>query len=130
MGGVVLPDVYAVGLDRVHKVGTIVDDQQRLVLVTQARVAAAGGDDLLVEAVLGAQLHDVDAAVQRALDEVAGDHIAYEVQAGMLQAGASVIHACECGRRRPLGSECLREPHLRAERADKPESADRKNLTG
>ena len=65
---------------------------------------STGGDDLVVRPMLGAQLHDVDAARQRPGDEIAGDHVAYQVQAGALQARAAIVHGCECGRPRTLGS--------------------------
>ena len=63
--GVVLADVHAVRGARDRQLGPVVDDEQRVVGVAQAPEDAPGAHDLALVAVLLAQLHDVDARLQR-----------------------------------------------------------------
>ena len=69
-------------------------------VVECTREPTPGRDDLSVRVALGAQLHDVDAAAQHALQVVDPDHVADEVQTGVFQTLAAISHACECGRTR------------------------------
>ena len=91
--GVRLAHVDPVGVGGVDQVGTVVEDEQRVVGVAGGPEAARRSEDLLVGAVLDAELDDVHATAQRGRQEVVGAVVADEVQMGCLQPLASCVHA-------------------------------------
>ncbi len=89
---VILADVDAVSVRVGDELWAIVEDEQGVMGGAQRRVAPPGGDEGGVVSVLVAQLHDVDAAPQRGVDQRVIANVAYEVQAGVVQPLAAGVH--------------------------------------
>ena len=116
---VVLADVDTVRVRVGDQVGAIVEDEQRAVGGAQRRVAPSGGDERRIVGVLVAQLHDVDAAAERTVDQRVVADVADEVQTCPLQPLAAGVHALESGRRSAVPSvPGYGSPTPWAERAD------------
>ena len=88
---VVLADVHAVGVARLHEVGAVVEDEQRAVRVGGGAERLRRLDQPVVGERLVAQLDQVGAAAQRGVEERARARVADEVQAGVRQALAGVM---------------------------------------
>ena len=94
-GGVVLPDVDAVGVHGRHQVGAVVEDEQRAVLGGRRREPPPRGHNRVVGGLLHPQLHDVDAGAKRAGEEVVGRVGAHQIQVRGSQAFAAIGHGSQ-----------------------------------
>ena len=92
MGRVVLAHVDAVGLGRDGKVGPVVHDEQRAVLVGDVPEHLRRVEHLLIARLLVAQLHHVDAARERRAQERLRTPVADEVEPGACEAVATIAH--------------------------------------
>ena len=93
-GHVVLPHVNPVGPGGQHQVGAVVEDQERGVGRTDAGVAASHRHQVLVgDRRFDAQLDDVDPPAERPVQELVGPLVTHEVEAGVVEALATVAHA-------------------------------------
>ncbi len=83
---VVLADVHEVGADELREVGTIVDDERNVVTPRHLTGDLEGRQQLTVGCALVANLHDVDAAANRGLQQVGKvrSQTGHEVQAPVL----------------------------------------------
>ncbi len=90
---VVLTDMDTVGTARRRKVRPVVDDEQRTVLTAARGETLRGGEHLGIGSVLAAQLHDVDTAAQRGVDERERLRVADEVQPSRGEALEPIGHA-------------------------------------
>jgi len=61
--------VHAVGTAALDEVGAVVQDEERAVGVTQAPERLCRADELIVGELLVPQLHDVDAASERSIEQ-------------------------------------------------------------
>ena len=82
----------AVGRRGPDEVGSVVEDEQRPVAATGTGKPARGREHFGVGAVLDAQLHDVDAALDRSVEELVWPVLTDQVQASRLQALTSDVH--------------------------------------
>ncbi len=80
-----------------RQIRAVVDDQQRVVLGARRLEPPRRRDQLRVVAVLRPQLHDVDAAAQRGVQELVGHGVADQVQPGVRQAVTAVDHGAQSG---------------------------------
>ena len=91
---VVLADVHAVGSGGGDQVRPVVEDEEGVVGGARPGKPARGiQQELVIGGVLHAELHDVDAAAQRALQEGIRARVADQVQASLREALAAVVHA-------------------------------------
>ena len=78
-------DVNAVGTARLDEIRPVVEDEERAVLRARGSERPGSGDERVVGERLVAQLHDVDAAPQRRLEDVSVTAGEDEVEAGASQ---------------------------------------------
>ena len=112
---VVLPDVHAVGGARVDEVGPVVEDEQRAVRVGGGAERARRRDQPVVVERLVAQLHDVDAAAQRGVEERAAGARRRRGRGGRSARRSRGVIGASRGMR--YHERRIREPADRAERA-------------
>jgi hypothetical protein len=83
-----------------HQVGAVVEDERHAAGAAHRLVAPGHTDDLAVVGVLEAQLHEIDAAPQRPLEECVGARVADEVEPSGVDGGAEVRHGPQSARTR------------------------------
>src|SRR5205085_9254767 len=91
---VALTDVHAVRAAGPDEVRPVVEDEERAVPLAGAPERLGGGDELVVGQSLRAQLHDVDPAVERRVEQRLRHSVGDEVEAGAseLRAPGKTVH--------------------------------------
>ena len=97
---VVLPQVNAVGVCLDRELGAVVEQKQRPVLGADPLEARGGGEDLRFSAMLDPQLDDVNSALEDSVEERVRTRVTHQVQAGLREPLASVVHTASLARAR------------------------------
>lgn len=87
--------MHAVGAAALDEIGPVVEDEERAVPLTGAAERLRRGDELVVRQIFLAQLHEIDAAAQRRLEQILRDALGDEVEARACEARApgKSVHA-------------------------------------
>ena len=95
---VILADVHAIGIGLQCQVGPVVHHEQDVVLGADHLEALGGTENFVIVQVLAAELHQIDAALQRRVQERVGPGIAYQVEASLGELLLASRHAVSLAR--------------------------------